>query len=276
MAINNFNVLLALAIIPDNNLSRFGCSPLDDAIRHGNAVAALALERAGGLQSRDPRLALQVSGSREARTRWWRNAREKTVAEAVARSPESMLWSSSEQHFLPPLLSLLERINKIQEKLETDITKALKTLQCTFERVVILTAQQEQTPPFGWQQAGCFEGFIRNHNFFDDMNMDTRTQADGAEDACGGISEIGCALALALESISGFFNQEMEVAKEAMSFESLTRGRYLQPSCARFSRSIQSLRAQVNFDSWQTLHAQPFCPIPCPTCPFLFSHVIIV
>jgi hypothetical protein len=227
-----------VSIDSDKEWCRFGCSPLDDAIRHGNSVAALALELAGGLQSCDQRVALQVSGARVARTRWWQNARRKTVAETVARSPESTVWSSAEQYSLPPLHSLLERIMKVQEKLETHITEVLKILHYTFERAVVLTAQEEQT------QASFGE---QHHKKLNELEKETRTQAGGVENSRGAISEIECALALALESISSFFSHEMEEAKEALSIESLTRGRYLQQSCARFSRSIHALRAQVKF-----------------------------
>ena len=39
-----------------NAVDRYGYTPLDDAIRHGNAAAALVLEQAGGLRKGDPRL----------------------------------------------------------------------------------------------------------------------------------------------------------------------------------------------------------------------------
>ncbi len=174
------------------------------------------------------------------------------MAEAVTRSPETTVWRSAEQYSLPPLLSLLGRINKSQEKLEADLTKAFKTLQSTFEYAVVLTAQKEQNFHFDWQQAGFSTDFSGDPEGQIEREKYSRTLGDGIKINSEAIPEMERALALALESISSFFSQEMEEAKEILSFESLTRGRYLQPSCAKFTRSIQALRAQVNTISSQS------------------------
>ena len=59
------------------------------------------------------------------------------------------------------------------------------------------------------------------------------------------LSGLEASISEALDGITTFFCRDMEDAQEATSLELLTRGRYLQPSCARVSRSLQALRAQV-------------------------------
>ena len=107
---------------------RFGFTPLDDAKRRGNIVAALALIQAGGLESSDARMAKYLADARNARVRWWRNARKKTIAEVVDRSPEAEVWKSANDKALPPLKSLLDRIEHGHCELDKLLKPALQSL----------------------------------------------------------------------------------------------------------------------------------------------------
>lgn len=114
-------------------MGRLGYTPLDDAVRRGNAVAALALKRAGGLQSTDPRMKGCLDKAKEARINWWRHARKMTVEAAIESSPEVEIWRSAEERALPPLKLLIQRIEESQNELELFITIMLKKLLQAFQ-----------------------------------------------------------------------------------------------------------------------------------------------
>lgn len=62
------------------------------------------------------------------------------------------------------------------------------------------------------------------------------------------VTDLEASIAKALDGITVFFTRDMEDAQDATSLESLTRGRYLQSSCAGISRSLQSFRIQVRIN----------------------------
>ena len=117
-------------------LYRFGFTPLDDAKRSGNAVAALALKRAGGLESGDLRMAPHLADAKNARARWWQHARKQTIAEVVGRSSETDVWRLTETKALPLLKSVLERIESGHRDLEKLLADALQSLSLVLIKLI--------------------------------------------------------------------------------------------------------------------------------------------
>lgn len=113
-------------------------------MRRGNAVAALALTRVGGLASSDTRMAKLIADARNARVKWWRDARKKTVAEAVNRSPEAEVWRSAEDRALPPLMKLLERIELGHVDVEQMVEPALQALLQALTRLLQSKAENNK------------------------------------------------------------------------------------------------------------------------------------
>ena len=96
--------------------------------------------------SNDTKMARHLTEARDARVKWWQDARKKTITEFVNRSPEVEIWKSAEAKSLAPLMSLLTRIEAGHKELEDLLTSVLSSLGSTFKRLV--PSSSKSSPDF--------------------------------------------------------------------------------------------------------------------------------
>jgi ankyrin repeat protein len=128
-----------------NVVDRHGCTPLDDAHRHGHAAAIVVLEKAGALRRGDPRLEASVSARRQRDKERLRLSQREAAQAYLSTSIESKAWEHCDGTVLPALHTFLHQLVESKREVEELARKVLPAVRAIIERYIRNVLPREMT-----------------------------------------------------------------------------------------------------------------------------------
>jgi hypothetical protein len=115
-----------------NSVDRMGGTAMEDAKRHGQEIAAILLEKNGGLLASDPRLIELKREQKSTLLKEQKSQRKSLVKKMVNSSPEKNAHTYIEESLLPSIYSVLIELQSQAHLLQTAMERSVQILQQVF------------------------------------------------------------------------------------------------------------------------------------------------